>query len=462
MRVPRWRPVWLVCAILWAAAAAPAHAARSIHVLLMACTEYSRPALNAIAPSCEQDRLQMTGLFTTHVREQAWGARLNLVDLAGRQATSERFWAELDRIATGTGRDDVVVVYFTGHGGMDTESRRPYLLACDDTYIDRARLSERLRALDCKLRILLTDCCSNYLKVEVAEGSEDVVGDRMLKRLLLHHSGFTDVTAASPGQFAYATTIGGYLTMCLANDMIRYPTWREVFEKTREKVLHEAEESVGKRQEPHAYSLATPDEPSAAAAPESDMVIPDSSTRPLPAAELAAMSLKNLYLARNEIFARHGHAFRTPYLKSHFSGTSWYRPRGDGADVHGELSAVERANVEAIRAAESAHGGPLVPEGAAPATASADEGDVFPYSSAQLIPREVLQTLPLRTLSLARNEIYARHGYIFRSPALRRHFARRTWYRPRSNAQPQLEGVERANCALIEKIERLKGGPAKW
>jgi TIR domain-containing protein/YARHG domain-containing protein len=87
----------------------------------------------------------------------------------------------------------------------------------------------------------------------------------------------------------------------------------------------------------------------ATAEPEPDQVFPDSSRRRLSIAELEGLSLDQLRTARNEIFARHGRAFRDPALRRHFRRYRWYRERADEV----ALSPVEEANVRLLREAES-------------------------------------------------------------------------------------------------------------
>jgi hypothetical protein len=65
--------------------------------------------------------------------------------------------------------------------------------------------------------------------------------------------------------------------------------------------------------------------------------------------DLGGLSVADLRIARNEIFARHGYSFSSTDLFEHFSQYDWYRPRGQNV----ELSNVERQNVEFIRALES-------------------------------------------------------------------------------------------------------------
>ena len=56
-----------------------------------------------------------------------------------------------------------------------------------------------------------------------------------------------------------------------------------------------------------------------------DYVLPDSNTRYYSESELQAMSIWDLYLARNEIYARHGRDFRHRDLKEYFATKSWYK-----------------------------------------------------------------------------------------------------------------------------------------
>ena len=57
------------------------------------------------------------------------------------------------------------------------------------------------------------------------------------------------------------------------------------------------------------------------------------------------------------------------------------------------------------------------------------------------------------SLRLARNEIYARHGHIFKDPDLRAYFSARSWYAPLAKETP-LSAVERYNVDLIQRVER--------
>lgn len=57
-----------------------------------------------------------------------------------------------------------------------------------------------------------------------------------------------------------------------------------------------------------------------------------------------------------------------------------------------------------------------------------DDGFIFPDSDTELIAQEEIENLSDSDLTYAINEIYARHGYIFRSDELRQYYEQFSWY----------------------------------
>lgn len=90
-----------------------------------------------------------------------------------------------------------------------------------------------------------------------------------------------------------------------------------------------------------------------AGADSGDYVLPDSDTKLLTDADVAGLSAYDLYLARNEIFARHGRMFENEDLKAYFESKDWYNgtisPQEFDADITSRLSDVEQANIEMIK-----------------------------------------------------------------------------------------------------------------
>lgn len=91
-----------------------------------------------------------------------------------------------------------------------------------------------------------------------------------------------------------------------------------------------------------------------------DYILPNSSSVELSDADLSGLSLAQLRIARNEIYARHGRQFRDPWLNQWFYSKNWYLavyPKyapGSFDAMPTPLSQVELANVHTISQYEKA------------------------------------------------------------------------------------------------------------
>lgn len=84
-----------------------------------------------------------------------------------------------------------------------------------------------------------------------------------------------------------------------------------------------------------------------------DYILPDSSTRLYTADELADYTDWELYIARNEIYARHGRRFKNDDLQEYFDSKPWYSGTIDPEDFSDDmLSDIERQNALTIRSVE--------------------------------------------------------------------------------------------------------------
>ena len=63
-----------------------------------------------------------------------------------------------------------------------------------------------------------------------------------------------------------------------------------------------------------------------------DYIFADSDSRYLKASDLKKMSKKELRLARNELYARHGYIFEDEELSEYFNGKDWYLGSVEGDD----------------------------------------------------------------------------------------------------------------------------------
>lgn len=84
---------------------------------------------------------------------------------------------------------------------------------------------------------------------------------------------------------------------------------------------------------------------------------------------------------------------------------------------------------------------------------------IFPYSSERYLKEEEVEKYATdkRTLRIARNEIYARHGFKFDKEDLIAHFSQFSWYHPKINDTEEtiLNEYERHNIDIIKKYENM-------
>lgn len=105
-----------------------------------------------------------------------------------------------------------------------------------------------------------------------------------------------------------------------------------------------------------------------------------------------------------------------------------------------------------------------VPQEAAPAPQQpTPDNYVLPESATHLYSEAEVSGLSEWDLSIARNEIYARHGRGFADQELAAYFAGQSWYRQQYTPEQfdalspsPLNDVERANAALLLKVEKDK------
>jgi hypothetical protein len=155
---------------------------------------------------------------------------------------------------------------------------------------------------------------------------------------------------ASRGWGWWPTDVAGVLygTVVSASDGF------EVIAPQRETVVVQAEPEKSQQTEAPA--------PAPAPAPASSAyVLPDSASRVYGYSELNSLSTYDLYLARNEIYARHGRGFVREDLQEYFGSQGWYRETISPSDFSdGMLSGVEQENVANILAIEQSRNSPYL------------------------------------------------------------------------------------------------------
>jgi hypothetical protein len=147
---------------------------------------------------------------------------------------------------------------------------------------------------------------------------------------------------------------------------------------------------------------------------------------------LQGLSLHELRLLRNEVYARHGRMFRAEWLQQHFFMQPWYSPDENFKDE--ELSGNDKLNVETIVKFENR---------------------IHEELSSKAITKSILEGLFIEDAGQMRQEIYARHGKVFKEPWLQKYFASFDWYKPDPNfTEASLTEVEKKNIATIAAYEK--------
>lgn len=82
----------------------------------------------------------------------------------------------------------------------------------------------------------------------------------------------------------------------------------------------------------------------------------------------------------------------------------------------------------------------------------------YPEGSSRYLSGGELASKSCSELQVMRNEIFARHGYIFKTDDMRGYFSRQSWYRPRAaDVSGELSAVEKSNAQTIKQYESDKG-----
>ncbi|MCI5558015.1 MAG: YARHG domain-containing protein [Dorea formicigenerans] len=88
---------------------------------------------------------------------------------------------------------------------------------------------------------------------------------------------------------------------------------------------------------------------------------------------------------------------------------------------------------------------------------------IFPDSDKKYLSEDEVRSVDASQLSLGRNEIFARHGYIFKDDSINQYFAGKSWYQgtvpaDQFDMDSVLNDFERKNVELIKKVENEVNG----
>ena len=149
-------------------------------------------------------------------------------------------------------------------------------------------------------------------------------------------------------------------------------------------------------------------------------------------AMLRGLSLHELRLLRNEIYARHGRIFKTLWIQQYFGGQMWYDPKEDFKDE--DVTGTDKTNIETIVALET---------------------KLHNSISSKPVTQALLNGLFVEDVRKMRDEIYARHGKVFKDQWTQKYFASFDWYKANPNyTDASLSPVEKGNLVVIAAYEK--------
>jgi hypothetical protein len=148
---------------------------------------------------------------------------------------------------------------------------------------------------------------------------------------------------------------------------------------------------------------------------------------------LHGLSLNELRLLRNEIYARHGRQFQAVWLSQYFFNQPWYQPDENFKDE--QLTGPDKQNVETIVAYEQ---------------------KIHDELGSKPVTRTLLDGLFVEDAVKMRQEIYARRGKVFtKEPWFQTYFETFAWYKANPDfTDVELTVLEKRNIATIAAYEK--------
>jgi hypothetical protein len=263
----RRRLLAVVVGILFVLPTARGDENRVVHVLLIADTVDKK-----VGSIAGQDLQTMGWLIKNSIPRD----RLSMRILAGEDATPDnvaRYYAGLE-----VDPHDAVVLYYCGHGGWDAD-RGPVLVLNAGTMV-RSDLVRLMRSKGGRLTVLLSNSCSNAVRISAFGKDEDATGivpdhgfSPVLRCLFFQHEGLVDITAAKRDTSAFGDPQGSWFTIALSQVLQASPwqldlnrdgfvSWDEVFQMVRDQTKAIFNDRASPRlreiqdtQEPISFSL---------------------------------------------------------------------------------------------------------------------------------------------------------------------------------------------------------------
>ena len=156
---------------------------------------------------------EVDGVYETHVKT---------LNSSQGATTKSNILREIRALRPGP--QDIVLFYFSGHGGMVKQDNRTYISVTNDTdpsrhaSLLRSDIEEAVTDLNPRLSMIITDCCSSSPNRAVRNTVTFAVGVRekrskVIRNLFGQHRGMLHINGASEGQYGWCLTgRGGVFT----------------------------------------------------------------------------------------------------------------------------------------------------------------------------------------------------------------------------------------------------------
>lgn len=176
---------------------------------------------------------------------QNTGMPLSTTVIRGTSGTLTRSFLMNTLNNLAVGGDDVVVFYYSGHGGANEYaggSRWPLLIFLDEEEVDLAEVNTTIQARGARFVLTMADCCNNFasqakLAPLVPRGTHD-----NYSALFLSQQGHLYLSAASPGEFSLGDSEEGgmftqqFLQSFYANVESGSASWSTIVEQATQEL----------------------------------------------------------------------------------------------------------------------------------------------------------------------------------------------------------------------------------
>lgn len=213
----------------------------NIKAVLVICDHYITPENNRIAQSLRVDLGTVNQLLD--ILEKRKIATVEKILLQGTKATMANILQTMKSLQSGP--NDVILYYFSGHGLM--EKGKTYMLTADEKYLGRAEVEGIIKSKSARLKMLITDACSNDVDGLTASRSitkpnqqiEAGLFDETYRDLFHGYQGMMHLSASTEGELAWSNNqFGGFFTYHFFKEgLVKKPIndWTQIFANARDK-----------------------------------------------------------------------------------------------------------------------------------------------------------------------------------------------------------------------------------